>query len=189
MSTKFYVYAYIRSASSDRGAVGTPYYIGKGTGYRAWHRSNHKHITVPQDKRNIIIVSNNLTNFGAQALERWLIRWYGRIDQHTGCLRNRTDGGEGTSGWTHSNDTKRRMSRSHSLNSNIHCHTDDHKQLLKHNLRKTRALLTPVIVRDIRTRLAAGDYTTLGELALEYGVSKSAINGIKHNRVWKDVAI
>lgn len=189
MSTKFYVYAYIRSVESDHGAIGTPYYIGKGTGYRAWHRSNHKHIAVPQDKRNIVIVSNNLTNFGAQALERWLIRWYGRIDQRTGCLRNRTDGGEGTSGWTHSDDTKGRMSRSHSPNSNIHCQTDAHKQLLKHNLRETRALLTPATVRDIRIRLAVGDYTTLSELALEYGVSKSAIAGIKHNRVWKDVVI
>ena len=189
MSTKFYVYAYIRSVDSDHGAIGTPYYIGKGTGYRAWHRSNHKHIAVPRDNTNIIIVSSKLTNFGAQALERRLIRWYGRIDQGTGCLRNRTDGGEGTSGWSHSDKTKRLMSCNHSPNSNTHCHTDEHKHLLQYNLRKTRALLTPATVREIRTRLAMGSYTTLGELALEYGVSKSAITNIKHYRVWKDVVI
>jgi len=88
----YYVYAYLRSKDSETAKAGTPYYIGKGCGHRAFVK--HDKLPVPQDKSNIIFCETNLTNVGALALERRLIRWYGRKDLGTGILRNKTDGGE-----------------------------------------------------------------------------------------------
>lgn len=105
-SNIFYVYAYLRSD-------GTPYYIGKGTGDRAWKHFK-KDINPPKNKSKIIIMENNLSELGAFALERRYIRWYGRKDNNTGILRNRTDGGEGPYGrkYKMSAEHKRKISAS-----------------------------------------------------------------------------
>lgn len=110
-TTIYYIYAYIRNKDSSKGKAGTPYYIGKGKGKRATAKHS-KGISVPKDKNFIVFMETNLTDIGSLALERRYIKWYGRIDKNTGCLHNRTDGGEGSSGRACSSETANKISAS-----------------------------------------------------------------------------
>ena len=96
----YYTYAYLRSKDSKTAKAGTPYYIGKGKNNRAF--TKHKGISIPNDKSKIIFLETNLSNIGALALERRMIRWFGRKDIGTGILLNRTDGGDGGNGMSRS---------------------------------------------------------------------------------------
>ena len=85
MVNSFYTYAYLRKD-------GTPYYIGKGKGYRAWV-THHKPVEKPSHDR-IMLLKTNLTEQEAFKHEAYMIAVFGRKDTGTGILRNRSDGGE-----------------------------------------------------------------------------------------------
>jgi NifU-like protein involved in Fe-S cluster formation len=99
---EYYVYLYLRED-------GTPYYVGKGKGNRAFIKKGRS-VSLPLDKNKIVFHSENLTEDKAFALEKELIEKYGRKDNDTGILRNLTDGGEGVSGRIFSEEARKRAS-------------------------------------------------------------------------------
>jgi hypothetical protein len=98
---EYYTYAYLRE---DR----TPYYIGKGIGYRIY--SKNRRIATPKNKSRIIYLKQNLTEEEAFKHEIYMIAVFGRKDLGTGILHNRTNGGDGVSGKVLSEETRRKIS-------------------------------------------------------------------------------
>ncbi len=94
---RFYVYGWLRAQSSDNGPEGSYYYIGKGSGKRAYKK--HDTPRVPKEPSNIVIIADGMSEVDALQAEMLLIHLYGRIDVGTGCLRNMPDGGDGVSGF------------------------------------------------------------------------------------------
>ena len=96
----FYAYIWLRQD-------GTPYYVGKGKGDRAFEQTGHR-VRRPQDSDSIIVQEYETEDDAFEA-ERFFISLYGRADLKTGCLRNLTDGGEGVSGAVRTEGWKRNI--------------------------------------------------------------------------------
>jgi hypothetical protein len=82
---KFYTYLWLRED-------GTPYYVGKGSGKRAFTR--HRNNAPPPKSLARILVQHWESEEKAFEMEKWWISLFGRKDNGTGVLRNLTDGGE-----------------------------------------------------------------------------------------------
>jgi hypothetical protein len=90
--SQFYTYQYLRTKDGTF-PVGSPYYVGKGKGRRAWtSRIGHR----PPKDLTLIRIQYWPDELTASAYEIYLIDFWGRVSLGTGCLRNNTDGGDGT---------------------------------------------------------------------------------------------
>ena len=98
---EYYTYAYLRED-------GTPYYIGKGKNDRAFRKRRLR----PESEQQILILKSNLSEKEAFKHEIYMIAVFGRKDKGTGILRNRTNGGEGTSNVVRSKETIEKQSKS-----------------------------------------------------------------------------
>ncbi len=107
-TSRFYIYQHLR-LSDD-----VVFYVGKGTGRRAWdhlNRNPHWHRTVKKHGLKVVIVKRNLSERKAFLLEASLIKKFGRRDLDTGTLVNLSDGGEGNSGRLVSKEQRMLMSK------------------------------------------------------------------------------
>ena len=103
MNTENIYYCYVYKRED-----GTPYYIGKGKGSRAFITSR-KIVSPPRDRTNIFFACEGVSETEAFEMEVALISLLGRKDLGTGILRNQTDGGDGISGYAHTEEARRKM--------------------------------------------------------------------------------
>lgn len=80
----YYIYVYLRED-------GSPYYVGKGCNGR-WNNSLHNCEVPPPDR--VIFPITQTTEEWAFFMEMKLIDDWGRLDDGTGILENKTDGGD-----------------------------------------------------------------------------------------------
>lgn len=147
----FYVYLYLRED-------GTPYYAGKGIGKRAWAHSK-KEIQPPADTSRIVVPVWDLLEMGAFTLERKFIRWFGRKDLGTGILRNKTNGGDGASGYVFTEEARKKQ---------------------KEGQKKTQA---------IRLESLKKYHTTVDKTSNEYLDRIEQIRDFQLTKVWTDKAV
>lgn len=113
----FYVYTLTDPRKDDE-----PFYVGKGIGYRARShlrpsardQNNFKMAVIKAIRAEglepgIKILEDNLEEQIAFQCESTLISRYGRRVDGSGCLTNLTLGGDGSSGYRHTEDTKEKM--------------------------------------------------------------------------------
>lgn len=102
---KFYVYTHRRASD------GVVFYVGKGQTNRAYRkdgRNRHWRNIVAKYGYSIVIEKSNLSDNDAAAYEIELIASIGREN-----LCNKTDGGDGMSGYVHTDAGKRKISDAH----------------------------------------------------------------------------
>jgi hypothetical protein len=119
MNCESYVYQYLRED-------GSPYYIGKGTGKRAYVRMKND-VKPVKDLSNVQFIAHKLSDSESSLLEIKLIAAYGRIDNGTGILRNKTDGGDGARGAIRSQKFRDDLAERNRLRKGIQKHTDEWK--------------------------------------------------------------
>ena len=131
--SRFYTYCYLNENN-------IPYYIGKGTGRRAYHV--HDNVSVPPKDR-ILILKNNLTEDEAFNHEMYMIFLFGKRSEG-GVLENINDGGRYNTppswiGKRHTEESKKKISKSVSGEKHPFYGkplTEEHKNKIKETKRK-----------------------------------------------------
>ena len=116
---EYYAYALI-DPRTDK-----PFYIGKGKGDRYKAHLVPSKLKEKSIKNNMIkklvrlglnhtvVISNLMSEEDALEVEMLLIAEYGRVDNGSGILSNHTDGGDGASGYKHTEEHKSFISTIH----------------------------------------------------------------------------
>lgn len=127
---KFYVYVYLDPRKMGEYVYGEfkfdaePFYIGKGTGYRCNigikddknYKFKLKHNKIKSIFKSgfipiIIKIHEGLTEIESLNLEKKTIKSIGKLIDGTGPLTNITDGGEGMTGYKHSDNWRSKISK------------------------------------------------------------------------------
>lgn len=187
----YYIYSYLREDLS-------PYYIGKGKDQRAYSKGRNE-VRPPRDKSRVKIIKGNLTEQEAFELEKLYILMFGRIDNETGILRNKTDGGDGASGAVRSAETCKRISEAlkgrivskevserHSriLRAKNIKHSEEHKKYLSEKLKGRKPSTYNILVSKSKAKPHKITFKSGESIIVSNIVDWSKENGYHPNGVY-----
>jgi hypothetical protein len=179
---KFYTYAFLRDD-------GSPYYVGKGHGSRAYDRhwrarKRDEKLTSyfdPPPVHRVLFLKRSLTEQEAFNHEKYMIHVLGRKDHGTGMLRNQTDGGQGRHGSTAWNKGQTGTCPEHQIEANRASmqarYTSGLRMDGEHNPRAKRWRLTFVDGRVI-------EFSALQSWCTEHGYNRRAMRLLLNGK-WK----
>lgn len=170
----------------------------KGT---KWHVSNWIRLLVSLELKPVMQVIEECTKEGWTERETYWIAYGRQVDWR---LTNHTDGGEGISGWNHTEETRFKLSESQKGNKHTderrrneseaqkgnknslgYKHTDEHNRKIgeaKRGEKAPAAKLTESDVHEIGQMIQSGKKDK--EIADLYGVAQETISSIRHGRSW-----
>lgn len=162
---KAYLYTHTRLDTNE------VFYIGIGTqdnyirASRSHNRTNYWNNVVKRCGWKVDILYDNLSWEDACKKEKELIAFYGRIDLGTGTLVNLTDGGEGTLGHKHTEETKEKMSKTRK----------GRKYSEEHKLKTKNSMIGKNCKKIINTQTGK-IYNSIEEAAKDIGISRVALS-------------
>lgn len=162
---KAYLYTHTRLDTNE------VFYIGIGTqdnyirASRSHNRTNYWNNVVKRCGWKVDILYDNLSWEDACKKEKELIAFYGRIDLGTGTLVNLTDGGEGTLGHKHTEETKEKMAKTRK----------GRKYSEEHKLKTKNSMIGKNCKKIINTQTGK-IYNSIEEAAKDIGISRVALS-------------
>lgn len=174
MANSFYIYAHMKLTD------GTPFYIGKGVGRRAFSKSKSQrskwwHKTVKKYGLDILFLEKGLTEEEAFDREKYWISKIGRRDLGNGPLVNMTNGGDGVVGNIMSEESKKLISKNNA----------------RYNLgiefkESTKKLMSEAKKKKIIDNSTGIIYESIGDAAKACGVNYSTLSkyliGVRTNK-------
>ena len=162
---KAYLYTHTRLDTNE------VFYVGIGTqdnyirASRSHNRTNYWNNVVKRCGWKVDILYDNLSWEDACKKEKELIAFYGRIDLGTGTLVNLTDGGEGTLGHKHTEETKEKMSKTRK----------GRKYSEEHKLKTKNSMIGKNCKKIINTQTGK-IYNSIEEAAKDIGISRVGLS-------------
>ena len=155
--TKYYTYIY-----QDPTRNNETIYVGKGQGLRCnthlAREDKHQFVSRLRKIRNagmkpVIIKNYEINEHTALEMEKFWINFYGRKDLNLGTLLNLTDGGEGTSGYVVSEETKQKLREARAQQANVGHVPKGHKLTEEHKEKISRAGVGRVVSQETKEKI------------------------------------
>lgn len=172
------------------------FYVGIGSEeirpYSKRNRNTHWHNIVNKVGYTVEIVHEGLTRDEACKYEVKYIKDFGRQDKGLGRLVNMTDGGDGSTGYTHNEESLKKMSDCNKGNNNPFygkTHTKERNEYMSKiqlGEKNHQSKVTKEQVIEIRKQYNQGGITQ-SKLGKMFNLSRGTVSDIIRKKTWKNI--